>query len=292
MTKIYLLALVLALILALSPSVRAQTNDLNALNLQGQGQNQIAIGGGLQKQYQTSDATSTNQVSNTGQVSITTNSRNYALPYQLYSPNLAVDFGNGNTYGNFVKVPGAFMIRKRFSRSELEVMSHNHGTCVKFRTWGGEREGAKHPTDYVDFAWDLPQKQKVGADGKPMFDEKGHPVMAGYVPDTWTQLGTGTASVTNGDQDSYSLIAQYGLFCLDTGKCNMVFFVGEGLKTFVRAWGWNLSAGYTNASVSSNGEHSGIGGIGAGFAYAKTGRLADPWLQGHFIYDSAAQPQQ
>ena len=76
----------------------------------------------------------------------------------------------------------------------------------------------------------------------------------------------------------------------------MVFFVGEGLKTFVRAWGWNISAGYTNASVSSNGEHSGVGGIGVGFAYAKTGRLADPWLQGHFIYDSAgslrAQPQQ
>ena len=288
MRKIYLLALVLALILALSPSVQAQTNDLSASSnqLQGQGQMQIAFGGGIQKQSQ--DATSTN----TGQVSITTNSRNFGLPYQLYPPNLAVDFGNGNTYGNFVKVPGAFMLKKRFSRSELEILSNTHGTCVKFRSWGGPREGAKNPADYVDFVWELPHKQKVGADGKPMFDEKGHPVMEGYVPDTWAQLGTGTANVTNGDQDTYALIAQYGLFCLDTGKCNMVFFVGEGLKTFVRAWGWNLSAGYTNASVSSNGEHSGIGGIGAGFAYAKTGRLADPWLQGHFIYDSAAQPQQ
>ena len=155
-------------------------------------------------------------------------------------------------------------------------MRHPHGTCVKFRSWGGPREGAQKPTDYVDFVWELPHKQKVGADGKPVFDEKGHPVMEGYAPDTWAQLGTGTASVTNGDQDTYALIAEYGLFCLDTGKCNMVFFVGEGLKTFVRAWGWNISAGYTNASVSSNGEHSGVGGIGAGFAYAKTGRLADP----------------
>jgi hypothetical protein len=329
MTKIYFLALMLALTLALSPSVQAQSADATSSQSQGQGQGQIqtAIGQGQtqnasasQGQGQSQAVTNTNSSTNSstnsntnantssasqgqgisnkinsGQVNITTTSEaphNFAVPYQLYPPGLAVDFGNGNTYGNFVKVPGAFILRKRFSRSELEIMSHARGTCVKFRSWGGEREGAKSPTDYVDFVWELPRKQSVGADGKPMFDEKGQPVMAGYTPDTWTQLGTGTASVTNGDADTYSLIAQYGLYCLDTGKCNMVFFVGEGLKTFVRAWGWNLSAGYTNASVSSNGEHSGIGGIGAGFAYAKTGRLADPWLQGHFIYDSAAQPQQ
>ena len=89
-----------------------------------------------------------------------------------------MDFGNGNTYGNFVKVPGAFLLKKRFSRSELEIMRHPHGTCVKFRSWGGERQGAKNPTDYVDFVWELPHKQKVDADGKPVFDEKGHPVMA------------------------------------------------------------------------------------------------------------------
>ena len=100
-------------------------------------------------------------------------------------------------------------------------------------------------------------------------------------------LGTGTANVTNGDADTYSLIARYGLFCLDTGKCNKVFLVGEGVKTFIRAWGWNVSFGYTQAYVSGTGEQSGVGGVGVGFAYAKTGRLADPWLQGHFIYDAA-----
>lgn len=290
MTKICLILFTLILCLALAPPLHAQI-DATATSQQGQGQTQGQLQGQLQGQSQTGINKDT---VNSGQVNITSStiSRNSAIPYQLYPPNLAVDFGNGNTYGNFVKVPGAFLLKKRLSRSELEIMSNKHGTCVKFRSWGGERQGAKNPTDYVDFVWELPQKQKVGEDGKPMFDEKGHPVMAGYVPDTWAQLGTGTASVTNGDQDTYSLIAQYGLFCLDTGKCNKVYFVGEGLKTFVRAYGWNISAGYTQASVSANGEHSGIGGIGAGFAYGKTGRLADPWLQGHFIYDSAAQPQQ
>jgi hypothetical protein len=269
--KMYLLALLFTL--ALSPWVQAQTQLQDQNQGQGQGQNQ---GQGMSNQI------------NSGQVSISSVSEaphNFSLPYQLYPPNLAVDFGNGNTYGNFVKIPGAFAVKKRFSRSELEIMHHNRGTCVKFRSWGGPRESA---TDYVDFVWEVPRKQSVGTDGKPVFDEKGHPVMALYTPDTWTELGTGTAAVTNGDADTYSLIAQFGLFCLDTGKCNTVFFVGEGIKTFVRAYGWNVSAGYTNASVSSNGEHSGVGGIGVGFAYAKTGRLADPWLQGHFIYNSAA----
>ncbi len=318
MTKICLILFTLILCLALAPSLHAQSADATAISgqgqtqgqlqgqLQGQGQGQTANAnanaqqgqtqGQGQGQSQSSAAVQgqgmSNQI-NSGQVNITSEpSRNYALPYQLYPPGLAVDFGNGNTYGNFVKIPGAFVVKRRFSRSELEIMRKTWGTCVKFRNWAGPKQGAKKPTDYVDFMWELPLKPSVGPDGKPVFNDKGQPVMVGYAPDTWTELGSGTATVTNGDQDTYSLISEYGLQCLDTEKCNMVFFVGEGLKTFVRAWGANLSIGYTYASVSDQGGNSGVGGAGAGIAYGKTGRLADPWLQGHFIYDSAAQPQQ
>jgi len=230
---------------------------------------------------------------NSGQVTINSSAPKYfTAPYQLFPPSLPSEFGNGNAYGNFVKVPAAFMVKKRFSRNELEIMRNAHGTSVKFRSWTKPRqENEKKLTDYVNFVWELPQKQAVDKDEKPIIDEKGHPVMTAYPPATWVALGTGTATVTNGDQDTYSLIAEFGLQCLNTDKCNTVFLVAEGEKSFVRAWGWNLSAGYTQASVSSSGETANVGGVGAGFAYAKTGRLADPWLQGHFIYDSADQPK-
>ena len=119
-------------------------------------------------------------------------SRSYTLPYQLYPPNLAPDFGNGNTYGNFVKVPSAFLLRHRFTRCELETMRPTHGLFgdnsgvkVKFRSWCGPRADVKQSTDYVDFVWELPKKQVFGADGRPKLDEKGQPVMAAYTPDTW-----------------------------------------------------------------------------------------------------------
>lgn len=228
---------------------------------------------------------------NSGQVTINSTAPKYfTAPYQLFPPSLPSEFGNGNTYGNFVKVPAAFMVKKRFARNELEIMRNAHGTKVNFRSWTRPRqENEKKLTDYVNFVWELPQKQAVDKDGKPIIDEKGHFVMTAYPPATWVELGTGTATVTNGDQDTYSLIAEFGLQCLNTDKCNTVFLVAEGEKSFVRVYGWNISAGYTQASVSSSGETSAVGGVGTGFAYAKTGRLADPWLQGHFIYDSADQ---
>ncbi len=282
--KVCFLALVFTV--ALCPWAQAQTST--QVQYQGQAQDQTQSQG----VYNEIGGQSVN-------ISSTSTSRNYTLPYQLYPPALAPDFGNGNTYGNFVKVPAAFSLKHRFTRCELETMLPTHGLwggtsgiSVKFRSWAGPRVSAKNPNDYVDFVWELPRKEVVGADGRTKLDEKGHPVTATYVPDTWCNMGTGTAGVTNGDADTYSLIAQYGLFCLDTGKCNKVFLVGEGIKTFIQAWGWNLSAGWTQAYVSASGEHSGVGGIGAGFAYAKTGRLADPWLQGHFIYDSAAEPSE
>ena len=284
--KVFLIALVFTVPLSTWAQAQSGSGSPTSVAIQGQGQYQDQTQGNVN--YNVAPVTITKE---------TVIDRNNAIPYQLYPPNLAPDFGNGNTYGNFVKVPAAFIIRKRFSRCELQTMcpthglfGDNYGVSMKFRTWGGPRVQSKSPGDYVDFVWELPSKPALGADGRPKFDEKGHPVMAGYVPDTWCELGTGTASVTNGDADTYSLIGRYGLFCLDTGACNKVFLVGEGVKTFIQAWGWNLSAGWTQAYVSASGEHSGVGGIGAGFAYAKTGRLADPWLQGHFIYDSESEP--
>jgi len=274
----------LALVFTVALCPWAHADPPSQVQLQGQVQDQTQFQGLY------------NGINAGSNVDISSVSRNFTLPYQLYPSNLAPDFGNGNTYGNFVKVPSAFVVKHRFTRCELETMFPTHGLFgdnsgiqVKFRSWAGPRVNPKNPGDYVDFVWELPGKQAVAADGRPKFDEKGKPVMAGYVPDTWCDVGTGTANVTNGDADTYSLIARYGLFCLDTGKCNKVFMVGEGVKTFIRAWGWNVSFGYTQAYVSGTGEQSGVGGVGVGFAYAKTGRLADPWLQGHFIYDSAAE---
>lgn len=272
MIRIFFLAL--TLIFALAVVSPAQADDATAIADQDQAQ------------------LMSNQI-NSGQVSITSYGskvRYFASPYQLYPPNLATDFGNGNTYGNFIKVAALFSIKKRFTRSELEAMRKTSGTRGKFRMWTGKKqEGERKPTDCVAFMWELPIKPVIGMNGKPQFNEKGQPVMMSFVPNTWTQVGTGTASVSNGDQDSASLIAEYGLYCLDNiEKCNTVFFVGEGYKTYVQAWGANLSLGYTHASVNTEGDASGIGGAGVGVAYGKTSRLADPWLQGHFIYDSAS----
>jgi hypothetical protein len=278
--KICLLALVFTLALVSWAQAGEQTQSPS--QTQGQDQNQGQGQGQEQGQY----------LSIGGSTSI---NRNYAIPYQLFPPALAPEFGNGNTFGNFVKVPAAFSIKKRFSRCELETMSRSthtflgddYGIKVKFRSWGGQRVNPAKPTDYVDFVWELPRKQVFEPNGRPKLDDKGQPVFAGEPPATWCQLGIGTATVTNGEEDTFALISRYGLFCLNTGKCNTVFLVGEGVKTFIRSYGWNLSFGYTQAYVSSSGDHSGVGGVGIGYAYAKTGRHADPWLQGHFIYDTA-----
>ena len=136
--KVYLIALIFTL--ALVPWAQAQDEGGQG-QIQGQGQTQGQGQSQGQNQGPRHGQTqgNMNSINNAGPITITKTTeiaRSNAIPYQLYPPNLAPDFGNGNTYGNFVKVPAAFSLKHRFTRCELETMlPHSRTVWRQFRNF-------------------------------------------------------------------------------------------------------------------------------------------------------------